>query len=284
VTSTASRTAERAELIRGLGALCERPGPSSPQIADALGLPEPDPVAYADLFVHQLPPYASVYLDEEGKIGGEARDRIAGFWRAMRLTPPPEPDHLAALLGLWASITQEAVNEQEPERRRLLDHAARTLVWEHLASWLAPYLVRVTEQSGAFGSWADLLGAVIEDTLASAQTTDLPVHLADEPAGLDGPDDLVAYLLTPVRSGLVLTRADLRTAASDLGLGTRIGERAFDLESLLEQDAPAVIEWMANEARRQGDLYSSVSVAPAIGRVWSSRANRTRSIAAGLVE
>ena len=35
-------------------------------------------------------------------LGGEARDRIAGFWRALGLVPPPEPDHLAVMLGLYA--------------------------------------------------------------------------------------------------------------------------------------------------------------------------------------
>ncbi len=284
MTSTASRTAERAELIKGLGALCERPGPSSPQIADALGLPGPDPVEYTDLFVHQLPPYASIYLDAEGKIGGEARSRIAGFWRALGLTPPSEPDHLATLLGLWASITQEAAGEGESERGSLLGHAAVTLVSEHLVSWLTPYLVRVSELSKPFTPWAELLAAVVEDTLEGVPHPDLPVHLTLEQAGLEGPDDLVAYLLTPIRSGLVLTRTDLRRAASELGLGTRIGERAFDLESLIEQDGHAVIEWMANEATRQGDLYSSASVALAIGVVWSERAKRTHEVTSDLAE
>ena len=282
MTSTASRTVERAELIRSLGALCERPGPRGPQIADALGLTEPDPAEYTDLFVHQLPPYASIYLDTEGKIGGEARSRIAGFWLAMHLTPPPEPDHLAGLLGLWASITEQAVTERDPQRRSLLEHAVVTLVWEHLASWLTPYLTRVTELSKTFAPWADLVAAVIADTLEGSPTLDGPVHLAAEPGDLEGPDDLVSYLLAPIRSGVVLTRADLTRAAGDLGLGTRIGERAFDLQSLLEQDRRAVIEWMGSEAKRQSRLYSSGLVAPGIGDVWSSRANRTHSVTPAL--
>lgn len=239
---------------------------------------------YTELFVHQLPPYASIYLDGEGKIGGEARDRIAGFWRAMRLAPPPEPDHLATLLGLWASITQEAATEEEPERQSLLEHAAVTLVWEHLASWLTPYLLRVVELSKAFEPWAHLMTAVIEDTIDGSLTPDLPVHLTHEQPDLDGPDDLVAYLLAPVRSGLILTRADLRRTASDLGLGTRIGERAFDLQSLLDQDGPAVIGWMAKEAKRQADLYSSGLAAPAIGEVWAQKASRTHTTTARLAQ
>lgn len=76
----------------------------------------------------------------------------------------------------------------------------------------------------------------------------------------------------------MLTRIDLKRAASELGLGTRIGERAFDLESLIEQDCHGVIEWMASEARRQADLYSSAPMTPTIGVVWSERANRTHAV------
>jgi len=279
VTSTASRTAERAELIRGLGALCERPDRTSELIADALNLPEPDAVDHTDLFVQQLPPYASVYLDDAGKIGGQARDRVAGFWRAMRLTPPPEPDHLASLLFLWASISDQVVSERDPERRSLLEHAAMTLVREHVASWLPPYLTRVVELAERYEPWAGLVADVVEDTLVTARSTDaLPVHLAVEPRSLEGPHDLVAFLLTPIRSGMVLTRADLKRAAGELELAMRIGERAFVLRSLLEQDAGAMTEWMADEARRQADLYASASVAPEIAAVWSRRATRTREL------
>ena len=88
------------ELVRTLGVLAEAPNSGTGSVAAAIGLPAPTPDDYTDAFVFQLYPYASVYLGAEGMIGGEARDRIAGFWRALRLTPPAEPDHLTALLGL----------------------------------------------------------------------------------------------------------------------------------------------------------------------------------------
>ena len=68
-----------------------------------------------------------------------------------------------------------------------------TLGWEHLGSWLTPYLTRVIETSDAFGPWAELLTAVVKDTLEGAPP-ELPVHLALEQRGLEGPSDLVAYL------------------------------------------------------------------------------------------
>ena len=73
-----------------------------------------DSSAYMDLFGFQLYPYASVYLGSEGMLGGEARDRIAGFWRAIGEPPPSEPDHLAVLLALYARLCELAAETEEP--------------------------------------------------------------------------------------------------------------------------------------------------------------------------
>lgn len=83
------------ELFRALGTLAEPPSPQTPEIGALLELGEaPAEGEYERLFLFQLYPYGSVYLGPEGHLGGDARDRIAGFWRALELEPPPEPDHL----------------------------------------------------------------------------------------------------------------------------------------------------------------------------------------------
>ena len=88
------------ELFRALGSLAEPPAAVGREIADALDLGSlPDPAAHSYLFDQQLPPYASVYLGPEGMLGGDARDRIAGFWRALDLTPPGESDHITTMLA-----------------------------------------------------------------------------------------------------------------------------------------------------------------------------------------
>lgn len=43
-----------------------------------------------------------------------------------------------------------------------------------------------------------------------------------------------------------------------------------------------MIEWMASEAARQSGLYSSASVAPTIGVVWSQRADSTHVVLSDL--
>jgi hypothetical protein len=76
------------ELLRALAALAEPPSEAQERVAPALGLAAPDAAAPTEVFTLQLPPYASVYLGGEGMLGGEARDRVAGFLRALGVTPP----------------------------------------------------------------------------------------------------------------------------------------------------------------------------------------------------
>jgi hypothetical protein len=49
---------------------------------------------------------ASIY--GSGMVGGEAGDRVGGLRRALVLTPLAEPDHLAALLGLFSALAADA--------------------------------------------------------------------------------------------------------------------------------------------------------------------------------
>src|SRR3712207_4790889 len=72
------------ELLRALAVLAEPPTAETRRVAEALGLGAGARAdEYTELFVFQLYPYASVYLGREGMLGGEARDRVGGFWRAL---------------------------------------------------------------------------------------------------------------------------------------------------------------------------------------------------------
>src|SRR6266536_138439 len=142
-----------------LGVLCEPPKAAHVAIAEALRLPgRIDAADHTELFGFQLVPYASVYLGAEGMLGGEAADRVAGFWRALRLTPPPEPDHLAALLGLYATIGEAERGERDRARQALWRQARRALLWEHLLTWAVTYARAVIGSAPPFhAAWAQLL-------------------------------------------------------------------------------------------------------------------------------
>lgn len=271
-----------AELFRALGVLCESPVAGHDRIATALGLPgAPDPAEHAAVFLFQSYPYASVHLGPEGMLGGEARDRVAGFWRAVGLVPPAEPDHLAALLGLYATLVDAEANEPEEARVVLRREARRALLWEHLLSWTLPYLEKLREVAGPYHrAWANLLERALLDEAAALPAPErLPLHLRTAPP-LPEPDasadEWVAAILAPVRSGMVIVRGDLASASRDLGLALRMGERAYALKALFQQDAEATLAWLSAEA--EGWIARHEAAEPLVGQIalfWRSRAEAT---------
>ena len=188
-------------------------------------------------------------------------------------TPPPDLGDLIEQERLPAGRAELA----EP----LIEHSQRVLVWEHLASWLVAYHLRLAEIGGEpYRSWSKLVQAAVEQGLAEGTPGGLPSHLAIDQSP-PGPEDLVDYLLAPVRSGLVLTRADLSRAAVDLGLGMRMGERSFALQSLLNQDRGAVLGWMAGEASRQIRRLRSSFAPQRLRGWWVDRARSSASLLEG---
>src|SRR2546423_4691638 len=103
------------EIFRALAVLAEPPErPEVARLAELLDLGElPSASDYTETFVFQLYPYASVYLGAEGMLGGEARDRVAGFLAALGHTPPPEPDHLTVLLATYAQLSTPGEDGEE---------------------------------------------------------------------------------------------------------------------------------------------------------------------------
>ncbi|MDX1643986.1 MAG: molecular chaperone TorD family protein [Thermoanaerobaculia bacterium] len=272
------------ELLRALGALAEPPIPELGRLAAELDLGElPSSAEHTELFSFQLVPYASVYLDPSGMLGGEARDRIAGFWRALELAPPKEPDHLCTLLtahAAWSRASDAASSEME---RRLWRHRATAFLGEHLLSWLGPYLLAVEAlAAGSFyGRWARLLAhAVARERRRLAPPLEPSQHhrlsRALDDADAESPDNLAAALLAPIRSGLVLTRRDLARAARQLGLAGRIGERRYMLLALDGQDPAALRNWLIDLARERRALYRERAERsdPTL-EIWAERAGAT---------
>jgi TorA maturation chaperone TorD len=275
------------ELFRALAVFAETPDRAGVgRVAEALGLgPLPEASAYTDLFVFQLYPYASVYLGDEGMLGGEARDRIAGFLKALGREPPREPDHLSTLLGAYAALCASEESAVDVRVREHFRAARRALLWEHLLSWLPVYLDKLERVATPFyRRWAELLREALDSEAASlgAQET-LPLHLREARDVADpresSSDEFLRTLLAPARSGLILVREDIARAARELQTGVRAGERAFALRSLMGQDASATLEWLATEAdaweslhTRRKEVHGQVAV------WWVSRAHSTAKL------
>ena len=271
-------TGGRWELLRALGAVADS-AEDARTAARALGLRPVDNAEHTEVFVLNCPPYASVYLGPDGARGGEGADRVAGFWRALGLTPPTEPDHLAALLGLYASLGEAADEARRPATAAALTRSGAALFSEHLWPWLPAYLAAVTDVAGpALTAWASLIrNAVTAEFTTRPAPAQLPLALraAPEPANPAPVSDLTGHLTTPVRSGIILTRCLLARAARETGVGYRIGERRFALRAMLEQDPLATLAWLSREARRWQARHADLRPRDAVSQWWMARASCT---------
>lgn len=277
--SGADRVA-RWKLAEALAAVCDTPATAA--IATrALGLGDTTGEAHTRVFVLDCPPYASVHLGPEGHLGGEATERVAGFWRTVGATPPAEPDHLASLLVLYASLGRAADAAIDPAARAGLDHARLALVWEHLWTWVPGYAAAVEGLPvPLFADWARLVRRVLAADLPAARRAGgdrLPLALREAPPPLDGAPtraELLDALVAPVRSGIVLTRHQLDVACADLGIGRRIGERRYTLAAMLDQDPDATLAWLTRHTRQWRRRHRQAGD-DLVSRWWAARAART---------
>ena len=277
------------ELFRALAVLVEPPHPEAAHAARALGLGAlPSASDYTETFVFQLYPYLSVYLGREGMLGGEARDRVAGFWRALGQTPPTEPDHLPLMLALYARLGElETEAAQDAARSAGWRAARKAFLWEHLLSWLDPYVWKLSEIGAPFyRAWGELLmQALLAEAAELGVQETLAAHLREVEEGVADPrqaddgrrvEEFRQTLLSPARTGMILARADFVRAARELKLGLRLGERKFVLDSLLSQDAAGVLEWLSREAARWARHHEEASKRLGeTARNWAARAERT---------
>ncbi|HEX8476216.1 MAG TPA: molecular chaperone TorD family protein [Pyrinomonadaceae bacterium] len=274
------------ELFRALAVLAEPPREEARGVAEALELGELPPSSeYTEVFVFQLYPYASVYLGAEGMLGGEARDLVAGFWRALGQTPPTEADHLAVVLALYARLAELEEGDGEAARRASWRGARKAFLWEHLLSWLPAYVAKLDDIAPPFyRRWGELLmKALLNEADVLGRQNALPLHLREAHALVDprggGAEEFRQSLLSPARSGMILVRSDLSRAARELQLGLRAGERKFILQSLFNQDATMTLEWLAAEARVWTKRHRQhAATLGDVADAWASKATATATL------
>ena len=270
------------ELLRALGAVADSPA-AARAVAGPLGLAPVSDAGHTEVFVLNCPPYASVYLGPDGALGGEGADRAAGFWRALAIAPPAEPDHLTALLALYASLGEAAAGTGRPATARALTRSRLSLFREHLWPWLPAYLDAVADLGvPVLTAWAGLTrSAVAAELAAQPAWPALPLALraapAETPAALR-PAGLADVLTTPVRSGIILTRHRLAAGAGQAGVGHRIGERRYALRAMFGQDPQATLTWAAAEAARWRRRHSRRAAGDDVAGWWAARAARTGTL------
>ncbi|MGO8894923.1 MAG: molecular chaperone TorD family protein [Streptosporangiaceae bacterium] len=276
---------DRWELLRMLGAAAGDPGAARAAGA-ALGLPPCGDTEHAEVFAVNCPPYASVYL------GAASTGRLAAFWAAAGLGVPPEPDHLTTLLGLYARLGAAAPEPGQLRPAHLRPAQLRpaqlrhTLFREYLWPWLPAFLGAVSDlPAGAMTPWAELTLCALRREREVDGGWDGPLPLAlrqAPPAGADGgPGELLDWLTTPLRSGIILTRRAVAAGADRVGAGQRIGNGRQALGVMLAAEPKRTADWLADEADRWSRRHLAMVPGTPGDRVqqwWADRAARTARV------
>jgi len=265
-----------ADLLRALGSVPLSPPPHCQPVLECLGLPATTGAEHTAVFVLNAQPHAAIYLGEEGKLGGEGLDRVAGYWRAIGLVPPPDADHLGVLLMLYAELADAETTARKEATRHRLRHVRETLLTEHVWSWAPGYLTLVSGLGvPALSDWARMTRSALhrEARSLSSPALALALRTAPEPVRLPtGRDQLLDALVSPARSGILLTSDDLHRAAAVTALGYRAGERRYSLAAMLDQDPPLTLGWLAGHAHRWAGLHASQPPVPGDDpRQWWAR-------------
>lgn len=274
------------EIFRALAVFVEPPSPEHEPVAQTLDLGAlPSLADHTDLFDFQLFPFASVYLGPEGMQGGEARDRIAGFWRVLELEAPNDPDHLTVLLAAYGALLDQAEAAPDEEAENWL-HVSQVFLHEHVLSWLPLFLSKLGATGGEFyARWAGHLQLLLTVPELGVVGDRLPAALREAEELPDpreeGGKAFLHGLLAPARTGFILTRDDLAGIAQGCELGRRIGERRYVLENLLGQDGQPVLEALAEfaEAASKKELIGMPEVS---AKWWRKRARSSSELLRGL--
>ncbi len=277
------------ELLRALGAVIEKPDTAVTRLAAMIELPaRPTATEHALLFEAQLPPHASRYLSADGARVDAICERMASYWRATGATPPAEPDHLGHLVTFYADLVDMQTGETDEARRHAVGRLRKTVLWEHLLTWLPAYLTKVDLIAPrVYRRWSQLLWqAATREAWTVGPPNAVPGFLAELNALADPPQGdiraLVAHLCAPARSGLILVPVDVRRAADALQTASPQGPLGEALRALLERRTAGMLEWLATEARRWETRHErNRDLLPALSDHWTRRARATRTLLHG---
>lgn len=227
-----------------------------PELATHLGSPFEVDEAAADhhhLFGFNVHPYQSYFVDPAGLLGGPVAEGVAQAYQLMGFQADlagESADHIGLELGFLAFLCAaeaEALEDgQAAIARQMADHQL-VFMGDHLLLWIGPLTLAVGQQGhGFYEALAQVtLDLVQEHALALcsrlrrplADETSLPAApaiLEDEVTGLK---EIAEFLLTPVYSGIYLSRDDIGRLARRQAIPRGFGDRRQLLLNLLRSAA-----------------------------------------------
>ncbi len=257
---------------------------------------------YQHVFGFNVFAFQSAFLDPTAQPGSVQTERVSDAYldAGFPLVKTGESaDHVGVELNFLGFLSRMEAEHtgRDVERARQI---ARTFLDEHLLGWLTPLTVAIERQSHPF---FDALAALTREVVcdhrrALGDPVDTSFALADAPDILDNPKtglrDIARYLLTPVHSGLYLSRDDIRALSHAGELPAGFGARRTMLNNLLRSaadydgmaDVVAGLRALIDQMRQAHRAFADTCPAPAdhISQAWLARLDKTEAMMARIGE
>ena len=270
-----------------------------PELAGKLVLPFEADEAAADhhhLFGFNVHPYQSYFLDPAGLLGGPITGSVIQSYNRSGFQPETSTesaDHAGFELGFLAFLCAAESEVFEVDAVQQLQERQFAFLHEHLLQWIGPLTLAIGQQDQPFYSAvAEVTLDLLQEQAAGLEahfsrgpntpiaSTNIPDLLTDDETGLK---QIVDFLLTPVYSGIYLSRDDIGRLARRQAVPRGFGDRRALLLNLLRSAANydalgEIINDLGGLARRWEGAYAEMAERPGIGAYvasWRSRAAGT---------
>ncbi len=208
-----------------------------PELAAQVARPfdaEEAAAAHQGLFGFQVFPYQSVFLGEDGLLGGTESERVRGAHRTAGYAPgaaADDPDHLAhelALLSFLCGAEADAHADGRAEKAAVARRQQAAFLRDHLLWWLPLFVPAVARQGdGVYAALAGLTWALVIDhwqDVGAGRSASEDAHWAGTnwagPAGRSASEDAHSAAMDPVGGGAALgagASEDAHWAVTNLG-------------------------------------------------------------------
>lgn len=264
------------------------------ELATILGVDSGDShygAEHYQLFIHNVFPYAAIFLGEEGLLGGTITENVSAFYHRIGFQPTSDdsPDHLSTELDAMAYLSYaelDAVEDQLPHQVQRLRQFQRRFLDDYLLRWLPAFVIAVEQQSP--NTYTALVRHAFElvcrhrlqlgdDLMASDSyfvLPEIPNLLADDKTSLR---DIARFLLTPAYTGFFLSVDDIRRIGATYRVPHGFGKRQQILTNLLRTASmyevfPTIIGDFEQLSERWQAQFSAMTVLPEnIQTVWLER-------------
>jgi TorA maturation chaperone TorD len=195
---------------------------------------------HLDLF-----PYAGVFLDRSA-VAGACTDMVSAWFERAGFRPRLDQlsaDHLGVMLG-FLSFVSAATSEAHEDGQLALATRLEQLTAEFLDACILSWLPLMVLDLPAPGFWPNVVRETLEfaavhrmslrERVPETRAPELPSpqrDLLDDPH--TGLRRIAEHLLTPVDSGVFLTRADIARLGRERALPRGFGSRLLMLDNLL---------------------------------------------------